>query len=215
MINSIINKNNISIFAIWLVTISGLIGIYLGHLDWFISKTPLNLILGATLLYWNFPPKNGLRSWMIWLIVYSIGMTVELIGVNTSLLFGNYHYGENLGIKIMGVPLLIGINWVVLTFLTASLAKRYISNKWLAILTGSILMVVLDFFIEPIAPIFDFWHWAEGYAPLRNFTDWFIVSFILQMIVRNDLPEESNSFPLHHLFSQFVFFVFFYFYFKH
>jgi len=215
MINSIINKNNISIFAIWLVTISGLIGIYLGHLDWFISKTPLNLILGATLLYWNFPPKNGLRSWMIWLIVYSIGMTVELIGVNTSLLFGNYHYGENLGIKIMGVPLLIGINWVVLIFLTAILAKRYISNKWLAILTGSILMVGLDFFIEPIAPIFDFWHWAEGYAPLRNFTDWFIVSFILQMIVRNDLTEESNSFPLHHLASQFVFFVFFYFYFKH
>jgi putative membrane protein len=175
----------------------------------------LNLILGATLLYWNFPPKNGLRSWMIWLIVYSIGMIVELIGVNTSLLFGNYHYGENLGIKIIGVPLLIGINWVVLTFLTASISKRYISNKWLAILTGSILMVGLDFFIEPIAPIFDFWHWAEGDAPLRNFIDWFIVSFILQMIVRNDLPEESNSFPLHHLASQFVFFVFFYFYFKH
>jgi putative membrane protein len=215
MINSIINKNNISVFAIWLVTISGLIGIYLGHLDWFISKTPLNLILGATLLYWNFPPKNGLRSWLVWLIVYSIGMTVELIGVNTSLLFGNYHYGENLGIKIMGVPLLIGINWVVLTFLTASLAKRYIANKWLAILTGSILMVGLDFFIEPIAPIFDFWHWAEGDAPIRNFIDWFIVSFILQMIVRNDLTEESNSFPLHHLASQFVFFIFFYFYFKH
>ncbi|MFM2156508.1 MAG: hypothetical protein RL516_1257 [Bacteroidota bacterium] len=215
MINSIINKNNISVFAIWLVTISGLIGIYLGHLDWFISKTPLNLILGATLLYWNFPPKNGLRSWIIWLIVYSIGMMVELIGVNTSLLFGNYHYGENLGIKIMGVPLLIGINWVVLTFLTAILAKRYISNKWLAILTGSILMVGLDFFIEPIAPIFDFWHWAEGDAPIRNFIDWFIVSFILQMIVRSDLTEETSSFPLHHLASQFVFFVFFYFYFKH
>jgi putative membrane protein len=215
MINSIINKNTISIFAIWLVTISGLIGIYLGHLDWFISKTPMNLILGISLLYWNFPPKNGLQSWTIWLIVYLIGMTVELIGVNTGLLFGKYHYGENLGIKIVGVPLLIGINWVVLTFLTASLSKRYIQNKWLAILTGTILMVGLDFFIEPIAPIFDFWHWDLGYAPLRNFIDWFIVSFILQMIVINDLPEKSDSFPIHHLASQFVFFVFFYFYFKH
>jgi len=215
MINSIINKNNISIFAIWLVTISGLIGIYLGHLDWFISKTPLNLILGATLLYWNFPPKNGVRSWMIWLIVYSIGMTVELIGVNTSLLFGNYHYGENLGIKIIGVPILIGINWVVLTFLTASISQRYIPNKWLAILTGSILMVVLDFFIEPIAPIFDFWSWESGTAPFRNFVDWFVVSFLLQIIVKKELPENPESFPVNHLASQFVFFVFFYFYFKH
>jgi hypothetical protein len=107
-----------------------MIGIYLGHLDWFISKTPMNLILGASLLYWNFPPKNALRSWMVWLIVYLIGMIVELIGVNTGLLFGAYHYGENLGIKVFGVPLLIGINWVVLTFLTAHIANRFIKNTY-------------------------------------------------------------------------------------
>ena len=184
MINSLINKNTVSIFAIWLVTISGMIGIYLGHLNWFISKTPMNLILGAALLYWNFPPKNALRSWIVWLIVYLIGMIVELIGVNTGLLFGAYYYGENLGVKVFGVPILIGINWVVLTFLTANIATRFIKNKWLAILCGSILMVVLDFFIEPTAPMFDFWTWESGTAPFRNFVDWFVVSFLLQVIVK-------------------------------
>ena len=210
MINLQNFKNPISIFAIWLVTLSGIIGIYLGHKDWFISKTPLNLILGLLLLYWNFPPKNGMRSWIKWLLVYLIGISVELIGVNTGLLFGTYHYGENLGTKVFGVPILIGINWVVLTFLTANISKRYIPNKWLAILCGSILMVALDFFIEPTAPIFDFWHWEGGAAPIRNYVDWFVVSFLLQMIVKNDLSEESSSFPMHHLASQFVFFVFFY-----
>jgi putative membrane protein len=214
MIKPMSCKNSISIFSIWLVTISGIIGIYLGHMDWFISKTPINLILGLILLYWNFPPKNGQCSWVTWLIVYLIGMAVELIGVNTGLLFGSYHYGENLGIKVYGVPFLIGINWVVLTFLTAHLSKRFIQNKWLSILFGSFLMVSLDFFIEPTAPIFDFWHWDSGYAPFRNFVDWFVASFILQIIVKNDLPEESNSFPIHHLASQFVFFAFFYVYFK-
>ena len=207
-------KNSISIFTIWLVTISGMIGIYLGHMDWFISKTPMNLTLGLLLLYWNFPPKNSQRSWMTWLIIYLIGMAAELIGVNTGLLFGTYHYGENLGIKVFGVPILIGINWVVLTFLTALLSNRYIQNKWLAILCGSILMVALDFFIEPTAPIFDFWHWEGGYSPFRNFVDWFVISLILQVIVVNDLPEEPTSFPIHHLVSQFVFFVFFYVYFQ-
>ena len=210
MINSLSFKNAISIFAIWLVTISGIVGIYLGHLDWFISKTPMNLLLGLLLLYWNFPPKNGLRSWIIWLIVYLIGMLVELIGVNTGMLFGTYHYGGNLGTKFFGVPFLIGLNWVVLTFLTASIAKRYVPNKWLAILCGSILMVALDFFIEPTAPIFDFWHWEGGAAPIRNYVDWFVVSFLLQMIVKNDLAEETTSFPMHHLASQFIFFIFFY-----
>jgi len=210
MINSLSFKNTISIFAIWLVTISGIVGIYLGHMNWFITKTPMNLLLGLLLLYWNFPPKNGLRSWIIWLIVYLIGMLVELIGVNTGMLFGTYHYGGNLGTKFFGVPFLIGINWVVLTFLTANIAKRYVSNKWLAILCGSILMVALDFFIEPTAPIFDFWHWEGGAAPIRNYVDWFVVSFLLQMIVKNDLSEETSSFPMHHLASQFIFFIFFY-----
>ncbi len=213
MINSVINKNTVSIFVIWLVTISGMIGIYLGHLDWFISKTPMNLILGLLLLYWNYPPKNAWRSWIIWLLVYLIGMIVELIGVNTSLLFGTYRYGENLGVKVFGVPILIGINWVVLTFLTATISKSFIKNKWLAILFGSILMVLLDFFIEPTAPIFDFWSWESGSAPFRNFVDWFVVSLLLQIIVKNDLPEESASFPIQHLASQFVFFLFFYVYF--
>lgn len=214
MINFIINKNTVSIFAIWLLTISGIVGIYLGHLDWFISKTPMNLLLGLLLLYWNFPPKNGLRSWIIWIIVYLIGMLVELLGVNTGMLFGTYHYGGNLGTKFFGVPFLIGINWVVLTFLTASIAKRYVPNKWLAILCGSILMVALDFFIEPTAPIFDFWQWGGGAAPIRNFVDWFVVSFLLQIIVRKELPDKSASYPIHHLASQFVFFLFFYVYFK-
>jgi uncharacterized membrane protein len=210
MIDPITFKNSASIFVIWLVTISGMIGIYMGHMDWFISKTPMNQILGLLLLYWNFPPKNGMRSWIIWLIVYLIGMAVELIGVNTGLLFGTYYYGENLGIKVFGVPILIGINWVVLTFLTANISKRYIPNKWLAILCGSVLMVALDFFIEPTAPIFDFWHWEGGTAPIKNFVDWFVVSFLLQMIVRNELSEKSTSFPIHQLASQFVFFIFFY-----
>jgi putative membrane protein len=207
-------KNNLSIFAIWLVTISGIVGVCLGYRDWFISKTPLNLILGVVLLYWNFPPKNAWRSWMTWLGVYLIGMSVELIGVNTGLLFGSYHYGENLGIKVFGVPFLIGVNWVVLTFLTAHISKRFIPNKWLAILFGAVLMVALDFFIEPTAPIFDFWSWEIGYAPIRNFIDWFAISFLLQLIVKNDRSEEASSFPIHHIASQFVFFVFFYVYYQ-
>lgn len=65
MIDFLSSKNTISIFSIWLVTISGMIGIYLGHVDWFVSKTPMNLILGMILLFWNFPPKNGLHSVMM------------------------------------------------------------------------------------------------------------------------------------------------------
>ncbi len=203
-------KENISIFIIWLVTISGVIGIWLGHGDWFLPKTIFNLSLGAAILIWNFPIKNGWKSLVIWSIVYLIGMIAEIIGTKTGILFGNYSYGNNLGPKIIGVPPLIGINWIVLTFLSATIAKRVIKFKWLSIICGALLMVGLDFFIEPIAPIFDFWSWDEGFAPLKNFIHWFIVSLLMQAVVYDELPEKNHYLPIHHFASQVLFFTFFY-----
>jgi len=203
-------KENISIFIIWLVTISGVIGIWLGHGDWFLPKTIFNLSLGAAILIWNFPLKNGWKSLVIWSIVYLIGMLAEIIGTKTGILFGNYSYGNNLGPKIIGVPPLIGINWIVLTFLTATTARRVIHFKWLSIICGALLMVGLDFFIEPIAPIFDFWSWDEGVAPLKNFIHWFIVSLLMQAVVYDELPEKNHYLPIHHFATQVLFFTFFY-----
>jgi putative membrane protein len=203
-------KEYISIFIIWLVTISGSIGIWLGYGDWFLPKTVFNQLIGVTLLFWNFPMKNGWKSLAIWTSVYLIGITVEIIGVNTGILFGDYSYGDNLGPKIVGVPPLIGFNWIVLTFLTGTIAKRFIRYKWPAIIFGAVMMVGLDFFIEPVAPIFDYWSWQDGFAPLKNFTHWFFVSLLMQVIVVNDLPEKNNSLPIHHFVSQVLFFVFFY-----
>ena len=158
----------------------------------------------------DFPPKNGWRSVALWSLIYLIGAGVEIVGVNTGLLFGEYSYGMNLGPKVFGVPLLIGINWVVLTFLSATLSKRLIRNKWCALICGASMMVALDFFIEPIAPIFDYWSWDAGAAPLRNYLDWFIVSFVMQVIAQKDIYSGNNPFPVHHFASQVLFFVFFY-----
>jgi len=39
----------ISVFLLWLTHISALIGISIGHLNWFIPKTPFNLLMAAAL----------------------------------------------------------------------------------------------------------------------------------------------------------------------
>lgn len=206
----ILGKSELSIFLIWLVTISGMIGISMGMGDWFLPKTPFNLLMGLILLIWNFPPKNNWKTIIIWPTVFLIGMGVEILGVNYGLLFGDYHYGENLGWKVLGVPLLIGVNWMVLTFLSAFISKQLLKNKWMAFMSGALLMVGLDFFIEPIAPIFDFWHWDIGHAPLQNFIAWFGVALILQILVDKIIPQKNHAFPFHHFAAQTVFFIFFY-----
>lgn len=74
-----------------------------------------------------------------------VGFAVEWIGIHTGLLFGDYSYGENLGIKFLDVPFVIGFNWGLVTISAAALANRISKNKKWTPLIAAILMVALDF----------------------------------------------------------------------
>lgn len=200
-----LNKQNISIFIIWLFAISAIIGIYLGYLNWFIPKTPLNLLIGAGLLFLNLP-INSPRKVGIWLISFSVGMIVEIIGVQTGDIFGNYYYGENLGLKLLGVPFLIGVNWAVLSFITAAISARMIKNFWGSILIGTTFMVGLDFLLEPLASVFDFWYFEGGIVPIQNYIAWFITAFFLQILIRKNIDFQQSKFSIHLFLTQVIFF---------
>lgn len=160
---------------IWLVHVSAVIGIFIGYRDWFVTKTPLNLLLLLFVLI-AFHPLRSRKSLMVFAFVFLIGFLSEVIGVNTGLLFGAYQYGGNLGFKIAGVPLLIGINWAVLVVTTAEISKNTRAPIGLKAALAAGLMVLLDFFIEPLAPGLDFWTWTYGHPPLFNYITWFIVA---------------------------------------
>ncbi|MEO1258278.1 MAG: carotenoid biosynthesis protein [Bacteroidota bacterium] len=203
------HKVGVSIFLVWLFNISGIIGISAGYGDWFLPKTPITLGLNFVLLLWNFPPKNT-KVFLLWFAAFAIGMFVEIIGVKYGFLFGEYYYGENLGIKIMGVPILIGINWAVLTFMTSVISHHLFKGHWAYLLVAAFLMVFLDFFIEPNAPVFDFWYWPNGHAPLRNYIAWYVIAFLLHVMVRKEVAEKDYKVPLHIFVTQLVFFAVFY-----
>lgn len=205
MLTLIKQKQNISIFLIWLFSLSAIIGIYWGYLNWFIPKTPVNLLLGAALLFWNLP-INSIRKVSVWLIAFAIGMLVEIIGVQTGDIFGNYYYGENLGLKLMGVPFLIGVNWAVLSFITASISTRLTNKFWGAAFIGASLMVGLDFLLEPMASVFDFWHFENGIVPVQNYLAWFVIALFLQILIRKSIPIRDIKYSSHLFFSQVIFF---------
>ncbi len=203
------NPKSISIFTIWLFQFSAIIGISLGYHDWFIEKTPLNLIIMAILLTINFPINNG-KKIIIAFSFFMISILLEWVGVHFGFLFGAYSYGQNLGSKIDGVPLLIGINWAVLIFCTAAIADKLIKHNYLKILLGALLMVLLDYFIETSAPTFDFWSWEIGHAPLRNFIAWFIISAALHFVYQQSKIKGDFIFACHLYAAQLAFFGYFY-----
>ena len=199
-----------SIFLLWLFNLSAIAGIFVGQQDWFMSKTPLNmmLILGLTILVF---PLDSFKKAFLFLGIGIASIFAEWLGVNYGLIFGDYHYGANFGPKIGGVPFLIGVNWGFLTFATGAIASAWLKPYWAKVLCGASLMVLLDFFLEESAPRFDFWYWDVGYAPLQNFIGWFVLAFLFHSVYQRLKIKGSTLFS-HHLFaSQLLFFVFFFF----
>jgi putative membrane protein len=134
-------------------------------------------------------------------------MVVELIGVHTGYLFGDYHYDNNLGLKIYEVPLVIGLNWGLLTSVSASLIHRFFTNEIVKILTGALIMTFFDVLMEPVAVKSGFWTWNKGEIPLYNYVCWFLVSILLQGVFIKLKLSETNKVNNVLFISMFVFFI--------
>ena len=192
-----------SIFTVWLINISGFFGILSDQKEFFLSSSPYVLTLTLFLLIVNnsINKKFLIRLFLIFLLVF----TVEIIGVNFSIFFGEYRYGNNLGIKIFDVPIVIGFNWVLLIILTGNFAhKIFPKSIMLRVLNGSIMMILLDLLIEISAPKLDYWEFAVNPVPLSNYLWWFIFSILFHFIYQSNIKKEyvvsTNILVIHFLF---------------
>jgi len=198
---------NSAIFLIWLFHISGIIGILVGYEQLFIALTPINLFVCLGAILWVDQWQN--KRLLLLLIPFSIGMFAEILGVNYGYFFGEYAYGKNLGPKVLGVPWFIGVNWAILTYCSANIAKRLTHNLLLSSLIGASLMVGLDFVIEISAPRFDFWSFKDGVIPLQNYLAWFGFGFLANFLFQKFNPHGNTVLAYHIMIAFFFFFLIF------
>ena len=198
---------NIAIGIIWLFHISGIIGITIGFKDWFLTKTPLNLVI-CLLLFVLIFPINSIKRISLFLLFFVMGMFAEWLGVNYGLLFGDYVYGNNFGPKLDGVPWLIGCFWALLACITSAILSNLNIAAWGKAMLASGLMVVLDFLMEQNAPNFDFWQF-NGHPPLQNYITWFILGLLMQYIIQRFAFKGNRTISLHLYLAQLTFFGYF------
>ena len=170
----------IDISFIAIIHIAGIIGIR--FLPEFFLKTTFVAILIPLCLYF-YRANLQKKEWLTIFLVYIITFFSEWIGVNYGWLFGSYSYGNSLGFKIGGVPLLIGLNWVLLALVSRQISSKLFSSKWLVIFVSAILMVMIDVIIEPLSGNLDFWYWENSTIPLSNYRDWFLVAVLNQWLL--------------------------------
>lgn len=177
-------KNRVR-YAKWLIVIIYLVGLLGLSLPFsrklFIDITPLNLLFAAILLT-LFHEKFRPNQFLVFLVVFVISFLVELFGVQSGLIFGDYHYGTALGLKIGETPLLIGLNWLVLIYMVYHLLQDWKVSMVLKSFVGAFIMLAYDLLLEPVAPKLDFWYWLNGSIPLQNYIAWWVISFVFFMI---------------------------------
>lgn len=160
--------------------------------SYFLSLSPYNLLLSFIIVIVSSQVKS-LRFYVFILFVFLTGYFVEWIGVHTHYLFGNYKYGSNLGFKILDIPLIIGVNWVVLILVSHSISLKIVKHNIFTPIIASLLMVGLDFLIEPIAIKSDYWSWENNQIPLYNYVCWFLISFLIHIVYQKNKLTEQNS----------------------
>jgi putative membrane protein len=205
------HKNKkLKIFAIlWisLVHFFGILGVYFLP-EWFLPATPLIILVSAVVVLLRYEKFRKTRV-VAFIVIAVVTFLVEVYGVQTGNLFGTYSYGDNLGWKLFGVPLIIGVNWAALLMVAQQLTTHYIvvNNRFFSAISVAVLMTTFDLLLEVLAPQFDYWSFTHmNYAPTENFTAWFVVSFCLGLYSYSHFRNQNKTAVFYGI-AQLIFFM--------
>lgn len=136
------------------------------------------------------------RTLLVWaLATFLCTLTLEILGVATGMIFGSYIYGQTLGLSVLGVPILIGINWTLIIMGSLALVKRRCSHSSLVALGTATITVIFDWIMEPVAIALDYWNWEGGDIPMQNYIAWFLIAFLFARIHEAKGLKSTSSIP--------------------
>ena len=122
-----------------------------------------------------------------------VGNAFENLGVATGFPFGRYYFTDAMGPKLFQVPILLGLAYVGMGYLSWTLGRIIVGNlrsrpvgaRVITLpLVAAFPMVAWDFANDPVwANINHLWVWQRGGAyfgvPLTNFLGWYLVVYLI------------------------------------
>jgi putative membrane protein len=173
----------------------------------FMKLTPLALLMNFGLLLTHHKTKFSVITILIFSLILLSGFFIEIIGVQTGIIFGEYVYGKGLGWKLWDTPLIIGLNWLLLVYTTATITQKIKIHNIIRIALGAGMMLVYDLIMEQVAPRMDMWSWKNGIIPIENYIAWFVIASLFHALIQFSGIKIKNKLSETVLIAQFVFFV--------
>ncbi len=129
-------------------------------------------------------------------IILILAFTVELTGVKTGLPFGAYSYTKTLQPAFLGVPAAITLSWFAVA-VNAYLAVKFFlfgSEKMIILTVSAVIILAIDFLLEPFASANAYWVWESGKIPLQNYLSWLVTGFIFAYLLDRFILWNRNIF---------------------
>ncbi|MFT3682940.1 MAG: carotenoid biosynthesis protein [Ferruginibacter sp.] len=206
--NTFVLKKNIAIIIAIVLHSVGLAGILFFKSDLIIRCTPITLLLCFVLLLWTQRKITAAFIFFV-IIVCAGGFFIEVAGVKTGWLFGKYTYGKVLGPRVLDVPVIIGVNWFIVTYCCGITGRLFIERMeranmisinrrvFLLPVAGAAIAALFDWLMEPVAIMLGFWQWENNEVPLYNYFCWFIASMIfLSGFEKRDFDKQNKFAPV-------------------
>ncbi len=176
-------NNYILLLIIFFHAIGG-IGLSLENNNFFLNFTPIQIYFNFLIFSYLTINKKKIFEYIFFSsVIFSLGLFIEIIGVKTQYIFGSYRYGSVLGYSIYNVPITIGLNWLLLSYISYGVIQIFKLNIMLKFVISSVIMVLLDYLIEPVAINLKWWYWDNINPPILNFIAWFLISYVIQVII--------------------------------
>ncbi len=198
----------------WLLVIVhcvGLIGFFIPQTRALMNRLVWVNILFTFIVLFCYHKKWTKEFVFSGLLVALIGYLLEVIGVKTGYIFGYYQYGPALGYAFWDTPLMMMVNWLTIIYITRQIAEMIAKDAFLVSIIAAVLMVAMDFFIEPFAIRHGLWQWNSGHVPMHNYVGWLVAGIIIQYLFIRAIKYPPNKLSLPVYLIQLGFFLILYF----
>jgi putative membrane protein len=127
------------------------------------------------------------------LLCIAIGNALENLSISTGFPFGRYRFTDAMGPKIFAVPILLGLAYIGMAYISWTVARLILGDAGAALtgarrftrpLVAAFVMTAWDLTMDPVwANLVGAWRWHRGGAyfgvPASNFLGWYLTVYLI------------------------------------
>jgi uncharacterized membrane protein len=175
--------------CIWLSALTGVSLPKVGATGFTVLFAAFSILHAADVLGWR-------RALLFLLVCVAVSWGFESVGVATGAVYGDYHYGDALGARILGVPLIIPLAWFMMIYASWIVAHVLLEDASTPSSVSGVLaraviaataMTAWDAVMDPGKAKSGAWIWEKGGpyfgVPFQNFVGWLATTVAIYLIV--------------------------------